>query len=266
MGKKLIGAKFVSKQENHKMSFAYSFCSLVTDQKLYDSFVNSAKAAGFVSDCEFLSVDNTSTTQTDAYSGLNSMIERSQGNILILCHQDILFDFDNRIILEDRLKKLEQKDTKWGVCGVAGFPQNEKNQFVRITDKFGDNQMVGNFPTQVICLDECFLIIKRKSGVRLSANIFGYHLYGTDICLIAEILGYKAYVIDFHLRHLGNGLIGPSYHKAYNSFRQKWSYTLRDRYIRSTALPIFLTGRQEPYFLRNLRSWIARKIQKYQIR
>ena len=248
------------------MSFAYTFCTLVTDRKLYDAFFDSAKAAGFGSDCEFLTVNNINTTQADAYHGLNSMIERSQGNILILCHQDILFDFDNRSVLEDRLKKLEQKDNNWGVCGVAGFPLNGKYQVTRITDKFGDNQMFGDFPSQAICLDECFLITKRKSGVRLSGDIFGFHLYGTDICLIAEILGYKSYVIDFHLRHLGNGFMGPSYHDAYSSFRQKWSYALRDRYIKSTALHIFLSGRKEPHFLRNLRSWVARKIQKNKMR
>ena len=63
------------------MSFAYTFCTLVTDRKLYDAFFESAKAAGFGSDCEFLTVNNINTTQTDAYHGLNSMIERSQGNI-----------------------------------------------------------------------------------------------------------------------------------------------------------------------------------------
>ena len=67
------------------MSFAYTFCTLVTDHQLY-SGVDSAKTAGFSEDCEFLTVDNTGATQTDAYSGLNSMIEQSRGKILILCH------------------------------------------------------------------------------------------------------------------------------------------------------------------------------------
>lgn len=74
------------------MKVAYTFCTLVTDCQLYERFINSAKLAGFGSDCEYITVDNTGATQTDAYRGLNSMIGRSQGEVLVLCHQDILFD------------------------------------------------------------------------------------------------------------------------------------------------------------------------------
>jgi hypothetical protein len=262
-GQKYSSVKFISKLGNYKMSFAYTFCTLVTDHQLYSGFVDSAKTAGFSEDCEFLTVDNTGATQTDAYSGLNSMIEQSRGKILILCHQDILFDFDDRKALEDRLRELEQQDPHWGVCGVAGRPENGRTQVTRITVKFGDDQRVGEFPSQVVCLDECILITKRSSGVRLSRDVSGFHLYGTDICLIAGLLGYKAFVINFHLRHLGAANMGSSYDDAYNDFKRKWSFALRDRYIRTTALPIFLTGRREPLNVRDLRGWIARQAQKY---
>ena len=244
------------------MSFAYTFCTLVTDHQLYEDFVTSAKSAGFDIDCEFLMIDNTGATQTDAYGGLNSMIEKSRGKIIVLCHQDILLEFDNRKNLESRLSELEQQDPNWGVCGVAGQPKNGRGQITRITDKFGDDQYTGSFPSQVVCLDECILIIKRSSGVRLSHDITGFHLYGTDICLIAEILGYKSYVINFHLRHLGMGNVGSSYEEAYSKFKQKWALALRDRYIITTALPVFLTGRNEPSIIRNLRAWLARKKRK----
>lgn len=260
--KKRFGVKFVSKLESHKLRVAYTFCTLVTDHHLYNDFLVSAKNAAFGDDCEFLKVDNTGATQTDAYSGLNSMIERSHGDILILCHQDILFEFDDRKIFEARLSDLEIHDPHWGICGVAG--RSKKGiPVTRMSDKFGDDQCVGEFPSEVVCLDECILITKRSSGIRLSRDVSGFHLYGTDICMVAEFLGYKAYVIDFHLKHLGSANMGPDYYEAYRAFETKWSFALRDRYIRTTAAPVFLSGRREPPTVRNLRAWVSRKAQKF---
>tara|TARA_B110000240_G_C13460401_1_gene436410 strand:+ start:696 stop:1454 length:759 start_codon:yes stop_codon:yes gene_type:complete len=243
------------------MEIIFSICTLVNDRHHYSSFLRSAKAAGFVDNCEFLTVDNTSGKQTDAYLGLNRLIEKSSGRFVILCHQDIVFDFDNRKILEDRLIKLEKMDSNWGVCGVAGSKENG-SAAIRITDHTGTDRHIGELPAQVIALDECFLLLKKGSGVRVSRDIKGFHLYGTDICIVAQALGYSSYAINFHIRHLGSGRMGIDYFDSYNLFEEKWSTFMADKHIVTSGAAVFLTGRSEPKVIKWLRASSVRKFRK----
>jgi NaMN:DMB phosphoribosyltransferase len=48
-------------------------------------------------------------------------------------------------------------------------------------------------------------LIKKQANLAVSSDLRGFHFYGADICLIASILGYNAYVIDFHLYHESTG-------------------------------------------------------------
>lgn len=182
------------------------------------------------------------------------MRAQAVGKIIIFCHQDILLAFDDRAALELRLAELPQD---WGVCGVAGATENG-NHVVRTSDRFGDDQKSGSFRTHVTSLDECFLVVRSQTGTRFSINISGFHLYGTDVCLITEMLGWRAYAIDFHLRHLGEGSVRQDYFDALNSFRQKWSKQLRDRNFRTTAKSIYVSGRNQPWLLQKLRSGLMR--------
>ena len=232
----------------------FSFCTLVSDFDLYQKFRDSAANAGFEDDCEFLTTDNTGTSQTDAYAGLNSMLDQAKGEIVILCHQDILLEFDNRAELENKLASLPED---WAVCGIAGISELGAPT-VRISDKHGENQKNGSFPAHVTSLDECFLVVRKQSGTRLSNNISGFHLYGTDICLIAEMLGWRAFVIDFHIRHLGEGSIRQDYFDAAAAFEKKWSYQLRDRYLRTTAKSMYLSGRRQSWVVQKIKSGLMR--------
>lgn len=240
---------------------AFSFCSLVTNAQMYDDMVASAKKAGFDEDCEFLKVDNTRSPQADAYIGLNSLIENATGRYAVLLHQDILFDHDNRDVLEERLNKLQASNASWAVCGIAGRTSGGAS-VTRISDKFGDDQKTGLFPSPVVSLDECFLVVKCNTGLRLSADIQGFHLYGTDICLMAEIMGHSAHAIDFHISHLGKGEVREDYHLAAESFKTKWSTAFRDRYLRTTAHDQFISGRMDGGLARRFRKYLAKKKMK----
>ncbi len=56
-------------------------------------------------------------------------------------------------------------------------------------------------PIRVGSLDENFIVVKRQANLALSHDMSGFHLYGTDLCIIADILGRTSYVVDFHLCH-----------------------------------------------------------------
>lgn len=244
------------------MSFAFSLCTLVNDEHQYDGFQTSAKNSGFGDDCEFLQIDNTVANQTSAYAGLNHLLSKAQGRFVILCHQDILFDFDDRFVLEARLQELTRFAPLWGVCGVAG--KTRFGEPIRhITDKYGDDQRHGILPAQAGSLDECFLVINPQTGLRFSRDIEGFHMYGTDICLMADVMGFQAWVVDFHICHNGEGLMGPSFDAALQSFQRKWSNVLQDRFVWTTATRVFLSGRKEPAVVAKLRGTVRRIWLKY---
>ena len=55
-------------------------------------------------------------------------------------------------------------------------------------------------------------------------------------------MGFTAYVIDFHLRHLSDGRISPAFYQARAEFRAKWSRALRPRWMQTTCGLMFLSG------------------------
>lgn len=199
----------------------YTFCTLVTNFDEYLEMVESAKNKGFIGDdVEFLYFDNQSKNNADGYLGINVALQKAQGEYLIFCHQDIIFFDDNRKKLDICLNELENKDKNWAVCGNAG-----KTKYgilkIRITEPRMQDYAIGNFPEQVISLDENFLILNRKNHFsNSSALLNGFHLYGLDLCQNAIALGLNCYVIDFHLIHKSIGNLNQSYFDTEMRYKQ----------------------------------------------
>lgn len=199
----------------------YTFCTLVTRFHEYMEMVDSAKKAGFVGeDIEFLYFDNKESNQFDGYSGINRALREAQGQYLIFCHQDILFNYDKREILDQKIQELDAIDADWAVAGNAGKNANG-NTYIRISDPCFSDLKLGNFPTAVMSLDENFLIINRKHNLSTTSHLLkGFHLYAIDLCQNARNLGLKSYVIDFHLYHKSPGKVDQSYFNVQNSYRE----------------------------------------------
>lgn len=203
------GLQCLNPQE--EFSKRFSFCTLVTRYDEYLEMVESAKQAGFAgSDVEFLYFDNKQSNQYDGYSGINKAIRAARGKYLIFCHQDILFKFDGRAILDQRIEELEQLDPNWAVAGNAGKTRSGEVK-LRITDPYGKDIKKGLFPAEVNSLDENILIINLSQNIACTANMTGFHLYGTDLCQNSYQLGLKSYVIDFHIFHKSAGKVNQSY-------------------------------------------------------
>ncbi len=224
---------------------AYTIATLVTDAELYAGMRASFATKGFTADdCDFIEIDNkpgNGHVQTDAYRGLNGVLNKARSEHVILCHQDVVLTHDGRAELDARLAELQSQDPLWAVAGNAGATR--PGVIARhITDKHGRNQCVGAFPARVMSLDENFIIVRKSSRIGFSPTLSGFHLYGTDICLAADVMGYSAYVIDFHLTHLGRGKKGPDFAACEKAFLEKWSRALRERKLQTPSTYILLNG------------------------
>jgi hypothetical protein len=218
----------------------YSIGTLVTDWDQHAAMKDSFIANGF-DGSEFLHIDNTGATQTCAYRGLNQLLNQATSEFVLLVHQDVrLFD-DDKTALDQRLEDLDQRDSLWAVAGNAGGIA-PGSLAIRITDPHGADQHIGRLPQRVETLDENFLIVRRDARIGFSANLSGFHFYGADICLMAAMAGYTAYVIDFHLAHLSAGNKSNDFYELQSAFKAKWNAALRSRWLQTTCALVRLSG------------------------
>lgn len=198
--------------------------------------------AGFnESDCEFIYSDNSINNEFEAFSGINRFLREAQGEFVIICHQDILVSIDNRKQLENQIDRVTELDSNWGVLGNAGV-NNMYNISMIITHHDGKSIRKGQLPSKVQSLDENFLLIKATANLAVARDLEGFHMYGTDICLVSECLGYSAYAIDFHIVHYGMGIMDKSFFQLSENLLSKYSTFFRSRYIRSTMTSFYVSS------------------------
>lgn len=232
--------KKIYNQESFR--FKYSICTLVNKPDEYDNMVASFVKAGFEeSDCEFIYSDNSINNEFEAFSGINRFLRESQGEFIIICHQDTLITIDNRKQLEKQIDLVTKLDPNWGILGNAGV-NNMYNISMVITHYNGKCIRMGQLPSKVQSLDENFLLIKASANLAVSGDLEGFHLYGTDICLVSNCLGYSAYVIDFHIVHYGKGIMDKSFYQLSQNLSNKYSSFFRGRYIRSTMTSFYISS------------------------
>ena len=223
-----------------KRAVKYSVCTLVSNRTEYAGMVESYIQAGFTHDiCEFLYVDNSEGNKYDAYTGLNKLMDQASGQYLILSHQDVELIYDREPNLKQKIEEITRLDAKWAVLANAGGA-DVKRLYRRISHPH-DTFNQGPLPQKVVSVDENFILLKKEAGLRFSYDLEGFHLYGTDICLVAEQKGYTCYVIDFHLLHKSTGNVNESFFKARQAMMQKYAQTLSPRYIRTTCTHMFIS-------------------------
>lgn len=216
-------------------SILFTVGTLVNNKNEYDQMLKSFEMKGFNNEnSEFIYVDNSEVNKLDAFKGLNCVINAARGEYIILCHQDIRLHADNIINLTEKLEQLNAIDPDWALAGNAGGV-GEGFKPVRISDPYGTDRSVGVFPVKVSSLDENFIVLKKRARVSFSNNLKGFHFYGTDICINAGLLGYNAYVIDFHLKHLSGGKIDELFFDKKKEFEWKWRNALGSKTIQTSC-------------------------------
>ncbi|MBC6111029.1 hypothetical protein ACFOG5_18285 [Pedobacter fastidiosus] len=251
-------AKPITEQE---YPFEFSICTLVTRKTEYEEMLQSFLDKGFNQNrCEFLYADNIAKNNHDAFSAINQFFRQAKGKYIIICHQDILINKDSYTELKSCLKELDEKDPTWGVCGNAGAAG--PNYIVyHISYPDGSFMNKGNFPLQVTGLDENFLLIKNSANLKVSNNLDGFHLYGTDLVLQAELNGYSSYVIPFNLIHKSRGNRNEDFFRIRKALIKKYSHFFRSRWVQTNSTVFHLSGSLvgnllgNPIFLFFLRMW-----------
>lgn len=210
----------------------FSICTMVTNWDQYWTCLGSYKDAAFTQECcEFLVLDNSERNQADAYVALNEFLQAARGEFIILTHQDVTLIDDGAAELEARLSELTAIHPAWGVCGNAGHSAND-TPVNFLSHPFRDNHIEGGpFPAKVVSLDENFLVVRRLANLALSRDLSGFHHYGADLCTVADILGWEAYVIGFHLRHHSGGSSVSTYDESFEAIGRKYERALRPRWV-----------------------------------
>jgi hypothetical protein len=217
--------------------FRFTIATLVTDLKEYGEMAGSYVNAGFTGDiCEYIYIDNSEKNNLDAYEGLNLFLQTARSEYIIICHQDVLINFDNIDALNRQIEEISLLDPNWAILSNAGGLENDLYQRIvsHVVYEDGHEQIIGTLPQKVCTVDENFMVIKRSANLALSHDLSGFHLYGTDICLIAELMGYSAYAIDFKLTHKSYGNPDNSYSALMEKLAAKYAWFMRSRTILTT--------------------------------
>lgn len=216
----------------------YTIATLVNDEMQYGAMLTSFRAGGFVEpEVEFLAA----RASQSASQGLNALLAAARGSFVLLCHQDVRLLADGRDVLDRRLADLTDQDPAWALAGNAGGVAPGRLA-MSITDPHGRGRRLGPLPARAMSLDENFIVVRTEAGLRFSRDLDGFHLYGADICLVADVLGWSAWVIDFHLEHLSPGRKDQTFSQAERRFRAKWSRALRPRWMQTTCTLMRLSG------------------------
>lgn len=228
-------------QNRDESEVVFSVCSLVRDQEVYDKLLESFGRFGFTPEnSEFLAADNRDGNQFDGFDWHRHMWPKVRGRYVIFCHEDVELVDRGYDDLLAALEALEATDPLWLVAGNAGgiwrpLDHSRNAIALHISDVFGNNRGGQGLPARVETLDENFLVMRRLKPVLNSYDMAGFHYYGADLCLQAEFLGGRAYVIDFHLLHKGRARADESFYNLRNRMRAKYRRWFPGRILHCTT-------------------------------
>jgi hypothetical protein len=160
---------------------------------------------------------------SSAAAAYNDAIERANTDLLVFAHQDVYFPEDWLDNLDRSLKILERSDPDWGVLG--GWGVDNRGLQAGYLYSVGLVLLGKSFvqPVKIDTLDEYFLIMRKRSGLRFDPNLSHFHLYGTDICLSARKNNMSCYAISaFSIHNTGNGKLPREFFDVYWRVKKKW--------------------------------------------
>jgi len=199
---------------------------------------------------------------TSASKAYNDGLAAADADIVIFAHQDVYFPrgWEKKLLLA--IETLEKRGESWGVLGVIG--SNKKAKLVGGAWSNGLQWKIQSqkfdSPAPVRTFDEIVLILRKDAGLRFDDNLPGFHLYGTDIALMAIKAGLGAYVFDAPVIHnsIWRKKLGLSYCAAYRYMQRKWRDELP---VYTLVLPI--TRSNWPLlknWMRERKKWLVRQV------
>ncbi len=247
--------KEVSNKLKPEYKFRYSICTIVTRLGEYEEMVESFLHGGFnQAICEYLFLDNSAGNVADAFKAYNLFLQTAQGEYIIICHQDIELLTDGIQQLDERIEELNFLDPSWAALGNAGV-LNSNYTAMHITYPAPDGERrVGKLPAKVVSLDENFILVKNSANLCVSHDLFGFHLYGTDICRVAKFAGRTNWVIDFNLLHKSHGKKDASFYKLCDQMEEKYRTLSNEQMIGTTCTQLNFSSS----WVRHRKAWFHR--------
>lgn len=223
-----------------QFEYEFSICCMANILAEYQKMKASFEDSCFYPEknTEYLLADNSISNIWDAYTAIRHFLRVAKGKYIIISHQDVLC-VDEVDKLRNCLNELEASDPTWAICGNAGGA-DYKLMYYHLSDN-GRVRKSNNLPAKIYSLDENFLVIKSAAQLAISADLKGFHLYATDLCTIADILGYSSYVIPFMVNHLSNGNL-EALTIDEPIFIQSYAKKLRNRFIQTSCTKFSLRG------------------------
>jgi 2-polyprenyl-3-methyl-5-hydroxy-6-metoxy-1,4-benzoquinol methylase len=171
---------------------------------------------------ELLPIDNTSNGFS-APAALNKGLKRAIGDLVVFCHQDVIFPQRWTEKLFEQISIAEKTHKNWGVLGTFGIARNGLPAGHIIG--CGVHFYCPPLPAEVQSLDEHCLIIRKDSGLEFDENLGGFHLYGADICIQAMAKGLTNFAIDACAEHLSpGGKLNADFYEVMDKLYNKWKY------------------------------------------
>jgi len=217
-----------------------SVVSCVNDFEVYHRCVASSfRQREEDGDVELIAIDNTAA-RWSAPSALNEGWKKANGEILVFCHQDVIFPHDWPEQMLRQIAKVEKIHKNWGVLGPYGVSMTGKCVGNVIDPHRSSCEK--RLPVVVQSLDELCLITRRNSGLRFDERLGGFHFYGADICLEAMTNGMTNFAIDACVQHLSPGPVDEAFVEMANRLFRKWSARRSPKLVIETTCGIFRIG------------------------
>ena len=240
----VVGPKKIVRRIGLSLVPKFSICTMVTRWSEYQGLLDSLADHGFDEHCcEYLFVDNSEFNAADAYVSLNEFLQAADGKYIIICHQDVLLLEMGKQEVDDAIVELHNIDPHWAICGNAGHT-HDGWPAISISHPFKEKEIEGApFPARVVSLDENLIIVRKDANLALSRDLSGFHHYAADLCIIADVLGWNCYVIDFFIRHNSAGVLDKLYYESRSAIAKKYNRAFRPRWLHIiTEQPFYLSG------------------------
>jgi hypothetical protein len=172
---------------------------------------------------------NTYRGFDSAGEALNTAVDDTDADIVVLVHQDVYLPRGFVRQLHGSITTVERIDPAWAVLGQVGITR--QRVVVGAAWSSGRGKIVGSAvatPVQVEALDEMILVVRRASGVRFDTDLPGFHMYGMDIVQTAQRLGMPSFVVPITAIHFSRPVtgLGGAYSDAYRYLQRKYRSSL----------------------------------------
>jgi hypothetical protein len=201
-----------------------TFAVAVNDREILRSNFMASQCFGGVDHPHEILIQEGFSSASAAY---NDAIDKSQNDLIVFCHQDVLFPKAWLSQLHVALSSLTASDPRWGVLGCYGETLHDNGRGHVYSPGRG---ILGRpaEPAPVQTLDEIVLILRKSSGLRFDDRLPHYHFYGADICMEAASRGMRSYAISAFCIHNSqfNLVLPKEFYECYRYIKHKWRRSL----------------------------------------